>query len=113
MTVTRITKWLNLAGTVGFVIGILASLLSGCMHDVTPANTLKLRRSPETPRDASVIIDEQYIAPLGVVAAQGVRLPVGEHRVSVEKNGFFPYDRIVVSDREPIFLDVKLEPIPD
>jgi hypothetical protein len=113
MTRTRITSILNAAGTVGFIVALVASLLTGCVHDVTPANTLKLRRDPETPRDASVIIDEQYIAPLGVVAAQGVRLPVGEHRVSVEKTGFFPYDRLVVSDRAPIFLDVKLEPIPD
>jgi len=114
MTLTRLTSYLSTAGTAGYVIAIvLASLLHGCIHDVTPANTLRLRRDPQTPRDAAVIIDEQYVAPLGIVAAQGVRLPVGEHRVSVEKSGYFPYDTIVVSDRQPIFLDVKLEPVPD
>ena len=35
------------------------------------------------PRDASVSIDEEYIGPLGIVAARGVRLPVGEHRITV------------------------------
>lgn len=113
MTSARFTAHLNLLGTAGFIIALVASLLIGCIHDVTPANTLRLKRDPQTPRDASVIIDEQYVAPLNVVAAQGVRLPVGEHRISVEKAGFFPYDRLVVSDRETIVLDVKLEPIPD
>ena len=66
-----------------------------------------------TPRDASVIIDEQYIGPLGYVAAHGVRLPVGEHRISVEKNGYFPFDELVRADRDDISLRVKLEPVPD
>jgi hypothetical protein len=101
-----------LAGTVGFAIAIALALLSGCAG-VPPAVSLKVVRAPETPRDASVVIDEQYIGPLGYVAAHGVRLPVGEHRISVEKNGYFPFDSLVRADRDNIVLPVKLEPVPD
>jgi len=77
------------------------------------AVTMHLERHEGTPRDALVYVDEQYIGTLSYVAARGVRLPEGEHRVTVEKAGYFPYDVIVVSDREPIYLDVRLERLPD
>ena len=72
-----------------------------------------MQRSAETPKNASVSIDEQYIGPLSIVAAHGVRLPVGTHRITVEKDGYFPFDRLVTADREDIRLVVKLEPVPD
>jgi hypothetical protein len=109
----EVTRALTLAGTAGFVIAIALAALSGCAGDIKAAVSLKVVRSAETPRDASVIIDEQYIGPLGFVAAHGVRLPVGEHRVSVEKNGYFPFDALVRSDRDDIVLPVKLDPVPD
>ena len=66
-----------------------------------------------SPLDASVTIDEQYVGPLAYVAAHGVILPVGEHRVTVEKSGCFPYDALVTADRAPVELKVVLEGIPD
>jgi hypothetical protein len=42
-----------------------------------------------------------------------VRLPIGRHRITVEKEGYFPFDRLVTADRDDILLDVKLEPVPD
>ncbi len=77
------------------------------------AVSLKVEMAPNTPADASVIIDEQFVGVLGYVAARGVRLPAGEHRISVEREGYFPWDKIVVSDRKPIQLQVELVPIPD
>ena len=53
------------------------------------------------------------IGPLGYVAARGVRLPAGKHRISIEKPGYFPWDRLVDASTRPIKLDVELEPIPD
>lgn len=72
-----------------------------------------MERAKGTPRDATVTIDEQFVGLLGVVAARGVRLPEGEHRITVERPGYFPWDRVVVSDRKPIFLRVEMVPIPD
>jgi hypothetical protein len=77
------------------------------------AVSLKVQRSPETPKNASVSIDENYIGPLSIVAAHGVRLPVGTHRITVEKDGYFPFDQLVTADRDDVRLVVKLEPIPD
>jgi hypothetical protein len=74
---------------------------------------MKLARTKSTPRDASVYIDEEFIGPLYYVAAHGVRLLTGKHRVSVSKDGYFPWDREVDADRQPVKLDVELVPIPD
>lgn len=77
------------------------------------AVSMSMKLSQRSPGDASVFIDEEYVGPLGYVSAHGVRLPVGEHRITVQKDGFFPWDRLVVADREPVRLEVDLEPIPD
>ena len=110
---TRITAVLGVGGAIALLAAIAITLFTGCGPGPVPAVTLKLVRSPESPRDASVIIDEEYIGPLGIVAARGVRIPLGEHRISVEKTGYFPYDQLVVSDRDDVKLDIKLERIPD
>jgi len=92
--------WLALAG------------IAGCQAQ-RAAVRLSMDRAAQTPRDASVYIDEQFVGFLGFVAARGVRLPEGEHRITVEKVGFFPWDQLVVSDRQPIHLKVELRRIPD
>ena len=92
----------------------LALAASGCGAGAgSAAVTLKMQRTPETPKNASVSIDEQYIGPLHIVASHGVRLPVGTHRITVEKDGYFPFDQLVTADREDIRVVVKLEPVPD
>jgi len=106
------------ATQIGLVLGLLAlsapALVSGCGPSVgRPAVSLSFTRDPKTPNDASVTIDEEYIGPLYYVAARGVRLPLGQHRITVEKEGYFPWDRLVEADREPISLDVRLVRIPD
>ncbi len=87
---------------------------TGCgLNSVRAAVTLSLNGPKGTPADASVTIDEQYVGPLYYVAAHGVRLPKGEHRISVTREGYFPWDRLVTANREPIHLAVELVPIPD
>lgn len=93
---------------------LLSCALGACgIQARRAAVRLSLERHPDAPRDASVYIDEQFVGFLGVVAARGVRLPEGEHRITVQRDGFFPWDRLVESDREPIRLKVELRPIPD
>jgi hypothetical protein len=101
----------RLAAACGIVAwACLAGL--GCQAQ-RAAVRLSVERATSTPRDASVYIDEQFVGFLGVVAARGVRLPEGEHRITVEKVGYFPWDQRVVSDRKPISLKVELRKIPD
>ncbi|MEO8877667.1 MAG: PEGA domain-containing protein [Polyangiaceae bacterium] len=88
-----------------------------CAGTNLPGRTVSLRmRGIGTP-SASVTIDDQLIGPLSSVRARGVALPPGQHTVSVENPGYFPWDRIVVAPKgeavKPIFLDVQLEKIPD
>jgi hypothetical protein len=92
---------------------LLGTGLLGACQVPRAAVRLSMARAADTPRDATVYIDEQFVGFLGVVAARGVKLPEGEHRITVEKVGFFPWDRLVVSDRQPIALRVELRRIPD
>jgi hypothetical protein len=62
-----------------------------------------------------VTVDDQYLGALAFVAKRGVALPPGQHRITIEKPGFFPWDRVVEA-REgdpPMRLDVVLIEIPD
>jgi len=76
------------------------------------AETVSLRVQGNVP-DAQVTIDDIPIGALSYVAAHGVALPPGKHRVTVERVGYFPWDAVLQADDEPIRLDVKLVPIPD
>jgi len=95
------------------LLGLSATVLPSCMPAVRPAVSLRVKRHPKTPSDAFVTIDEEYIGPLGYVAAHGVRLPLGTHRISVERRGYFPYDTTVEASSDTIYLNVHLKPIPD
>lgn len=99
-----------LALTQLLTLALVLLLLVGCVRS---AVSLNIEPEPGTPADASVIINEEFVGLLGFVAARGVRLPEGEHRITVEREGYFPWDTIVVSDRKPIHLRVRLRRIPD
>ena len=91
-------------------VGLMS--LAGC-EPVEP-KTVSLRMKGAV-ADASVTIDDQYVGALALVQRRGVALPVGKHRISVERPGYFPWDRIVeVHDGDPaVHLDAVLVPIPD
>jgi hypothetical protein len=76
--------------------------------------TTSLRVAGAAP-DASVTIDDRYLGTFAYVAQKGVALPPGKHRITVEKAGFFPWDRLVEAHDgdPPVHLDVTLTPIPD
>jgi PEGA domain len=88
--------------------------LPGCATmGLRAAVSFKVERAKGTPKDALVFIDGQYVATLGTVAKRGVRLPEGQHRIRVQKNGYHPFEALVVSDRQPIFLKVEMLELPD
>lgn len=68
-----------------------------------------------TDLDASVTVDDRPLGAFAYVAAHGVALPPGQHRVTVEKTGYFPWDKLVEArdGDPPIVLDVRLVKIPD
>ncbi len=82
-------------------------LVTSCLPNLRAAVDMRIVPARGTPGDASVIIDEELIGPLFWVAANNIRLPVGEHRITVQKEGYFPWDRMISADREPIRLEVS------
>jgi len=98
--------WLLLAG-------LLAIGSVGCASST--ASTTSLRMGGGGPPDATVTIDERYLGSLAIVRRRGVALPPGRHRITVERSGFFPYDKLVdVKDGDPpLTIDVAMDRIPD
>lgn len=90
-------------------LAAMAASLGGC-ELVPPTTSLRVKGKPP---DASVTVDDQYLGALAYVAAHGVALPPGKHRITVEKAGFFPWDKVVEAKDESIHLDVTLTRIPD
>ena len=106
-------RFASAATLVSVLLAATTTITTGCGPELRPAVTLNLVQQKASPADAAVYIDEEYVGPLSVVAGRGVRLPAGVHRITIEKSGYFPWDREVTADREPIKLDVQLEPIPE
>ncbi len=84
-------------------------LAAGCA--APKVGVLKLNGAPS---DALVTVDDRYAGKLGRLGKFGVKVHAGEHRVTVEADGFFPHDEIVkVPADQTVKLDVQLEPVPD
>ena len=94
-------------GTFGLVF--LATL--GACQPRYGDETVSMRMAG-TPADATVIVDDRPIGSLGRVIQHGVALPPGRHHITVERAGYFPWDRAVDARDELIRLEVKLERIP-
>ncbi len=91
------------------------SALVGCANVVvgTPhAQTVPLRIRG-TPADATVTIDDQRIGSLALVAARGILVFPGHHRITVEAAGYLPFDVAVDAKDEVIPVDVTLVAVPD
>jgi hypothetical protein len=100
--------------SLGALLACAMLFLSGCATmGLKSAVDLTMQPGKEAPGGALVYVDERYVGTLTAVAARGLRLPEGEHRITVEKVGYFPYDQVVVSDVDPIHLKVELLALPD
>jgi hypothetical protein len=93
--------------TVGLLLAVAAL---GC----GASSTVSLKLSGNMP-DAIVTIDDQHLGSLGYVSKRGVALPPGPHRITVEKVGYFPFDRLVEAKEGDASVDVRvvLEPVPE
>lgn len=93
----------------------LAPALVSCRPPLVPAKPKVSLRMSGTPLDATVVIDDEVVGALELVAARGVALPVGTHHITVKAGGYFPWDKEVTAEEgeRPIVLRVTLVPIPD
>jgi hypothetical protein len=96
-----------------FVVFALSGLVAcGGGGGGAAERTVSLRLTG-TPPDATVTVDDQIVGSLAMVAAHGVALPPGKHRITVEARGYLPWDRMVEAEAAPLKLDVGLMPVPD
>ena len=98
------------------LLGLAALVaLAACQPAAIPPRPTVSLRMQGTPADATVIIDEEAIGSLDLVAAHGVALHPGVHHITVKATGYFPWDREVKAElgKGLIRLDVGLTPIPD
>ena len=66
-----------------------------------------------TPPEATVTIDDQRVGSLALVQARGMRVLPGRHRITVEKEGYLPFDKAVEAKDETVVVDVALVKTPD
>ncbi len=94
--------------------GLAVVGLSACAGGQEGPRTVSLRMQGK-PETATVTIDDQWLGPLARITRYGVALPPGQHRITVEAPGFFPWDRLVeVKDGDPpVKFDVALVPVPE
>jgi hypothetical protein len=97
------------------IFPIVPFILPACRPPLVAAKPRVSLRMAGKPAEATVIIDDEVVGSLDLVAAHGVALPVGVHHVTVKASGYFPWDREVtaVEGQTPIRLDVALVPVPD
>ena len=98
-----------------FLAVFWVALSTACAPAEAPAVPTVSLRLAGAPADATVTVDDEPIGTLDFVAAHGVALPPGTHRVTVRARGYFPWDREVQArpGSPPIRLTAALEPVPD
>ena len=98
-----------------FMLIALLALAPACAPAKPPTTSLRLAPERGSPPAARVIIDDQELGPLIYVTEHGVAMPPGKHRITIEADGYLPYDREV--DAGPggglVKLDVTLVKRPD
>ena len=101
---------LRLAHAAAFALALASLSTVGCGPE-KPA-TVSFRMTSNV-KDALVTIDDQVIGSVSTVERHGVALKPGQHRLTVEKPGYFPYDELVDAKDVMIQIQVRLDPVPD
>ena len=96
-------------------LGIFLFAEIACREAAPPTTSLRVFAEQDAPAAARVTIDDEPIGALATVIKRGVALPPGKHRITIEADGFFPWDQEVSAgdDGGMIKLDVKMVRIPD
>jgi hypothetical protein len=92
-------------------LGILLLAVASVSAACSGGRTVLLKLKGGDP-EALVYVDDRYVAKMKRLRA-GIKLPPGQHRLTVEKVGCFPYDQLVTVDERPVEVSVELTEIPD
>ncbi len=93
-------------------LAALSLLLAACVSAAPKTTSLRLKGKDY---EATVTVDDQYLGSFAYVLRKGVALPPGKHRITVQRLGYFPWDKLVeVREGDPpVNLPVELVKIPD
>ncbi|MFO0658593.1 MAG: hypothetical protein U0165_01985 [Polyangiaceae bacterium] len=75
--------------------------------------SVRMKPTQRAPGDALVSVDDVVIGNLALVSRRGLAVQPGLHRVTVERAGYFPWDRAIDATEAPVMLDVDMVPIPE
>jgi hypothetical protein len=111
-------RWTNLTVATATATAIaLVLAMSACGNVIVGSANGKAQTVPlrlrGTPPDATVTIDDQRVGSLALVAARGLRVLPGRHRITVEAAGYLPFDVAVDAKDESVPVEVNLVAIPD
>ena len=100
--------------TAALVVALAGALGAAACGPPAAPRTVSMRMTGGPP-NASVVIDDQFVGSLQLVASRGVALPAGVHHVTVEAAGYLPWDKSVEAKEGdgPLRLEVRLAPVPD
>jgi len=84
----------------------LASSLASCA-----AHKTFIHLKGGTP-DALVTMNDRYLGPLERLG-KGIRVEEGTYRITVEKDGYFPFDALVQVSETPVDVPIELTRIPE
>ncbi len=82
-------------------------------HPTPSIGVLVIKVDGQVPERSQVAIDDQAMGPLDFVAARGVSLPVGAHRMTVTAPGYLPFDRGFDLASKRVVVTVALRQVPD
>jgi hypothetical protein len=96
----------------------MACLLAACSPVVVesprgPDVSLVIKVDGSVPERSRVTIDDQVLGPLDWVAAHGVRVRAGSHRMTVTAPGYLPFDRAFEATGKRVVVDVSLRQSPE
>ncbi len=94
---------------------VVALLLTACAPSKPPTTSLRLVPTAGAPGRARVTIDDQPLGSLDFIVKRGAALPPGKHRLTIEAEGYLPYDTEIDAGENGglIKLDIRLVKKPD
>ncbi len=93
---------------------VLASMLGGmlalgaCAASQPPTSHLRFFPATAAPAHAKVTIDDVPVGSLKLVAERGVGVPPGKHRVTIEADGYLPWDQDVDAGAGGLLLKIDV-----
>jgi len=114
LSLASFARTASFVGMVALVTSAGATFIA-CAPSLPPTTSLRVLPAAGAPPTARVTIDDEPVGSLKTVADRGVALPPGKHRVTIEAEGYLPWDAEVDAGEGGglVKLDIVLVKIPD